>query len=99
MYRRQNNGKALTNTQKRTAIESNDVSDVVFSLADHDFFLKVLSGMQLKRDVQRDLVREILMLVETNMEHDFTCFASKDINAFVTWYAENIHRDKLYSFI
>ena len=67
MYRRQNNGKALTNTQKRTAIESNDVSDVVFSLADHDFFLKVLSGMQLKRDVQRCFTGKIHMLTSKKL--------------------------------
>ena len=40
MFRRQNNGKPLSNTQKRTAIESSEMSDSVFSLADHVCFEK-----------------------------------------------------------
>lgn len=95
MYRRQNNGKALSNTQKRTAVESDELSEIIFSLADHEFFKKVLSKTQLKRDVQRDIVREVLMLSETNYENDFTSFKSKDIDKFVIWYADNINKEKI----
>lgn len=95
MYRRQNNGRALSNTQKRTAIESDDLSEIVFSLADHPFFEKVLSKTQLKRDVQRDLTREVLMLTETNNENDFTSFKSNDIDNFIIWYADNINTEKV----
>jgi len=95
MYRRQNNGKPLSNTQKRTAVESDELSEIIFSLADHIFFEKVLSKTQLKRDVQRDLVREILMLTETNDENDFTSFKSNDINNFIIWYADNINAKKI----
>ena len=91
MFTRQNNGKPLNNTQKRTAIESEKVSDVIFSLADHEFFEKVLSAAQYKKDVQRDLVRETLMLINTDEENDFTSFRAKDIDSFVIWYAENIN--------
>lgn len=95
MYRRQNNGKALSNTQKRTAVESDELSEVIFSLADHKFFEKVLSKTQLKRDVQRDIIREVLMLTETNTENDFTSFKSKDIDKFIIWYADNINAEKI----
>ena len=95
MYRRQNNGKSLSNTQKRTAIESDDLSEIIFSLADHPFFNKVLSKTQLKRDVQRDIIREVLMLAETNNENDFTSFKTKDIDNFIIWYAENINNEKI----
>lgn len=95
MYRRQNNGRALSNTQKRTAIESDELSEIVFSLADHPFFEKVLSKTQLKRDIQRDIVREVLMLTETNNENDFTSFTSNDINSFIIWYAGNINTGKV----
>ena len=61
MYRRQNNGKSLSNTQKRTAIESDELSEIVFSLADHPFFTKVLGKNKLKKDVQRDYIREVLI--------------------------------------
>ena len=91
MFTRQNNGKPLNNTQKRTAIESEKVSDVIFSLADHEFFEKVLSAAQYKKDVQRDLIRETLMLINTNEENDFTSFRAKDIDSFVVWYDENIN--------
>ena len=95
MYRRQNNGRSLSNTQKRTAVESDDLSEIVFTLADHPFFEKVLSKTQLKRDVQRDIIREVLMLTETNNENDFTSFKSKDINNFIIWYAGNINNEKI----
>lgn len=70
MFTRQNNGKPLNNTQKRTAIESEKVSDVIFNFADHEFFEKVLTDAQYKKDVQRDLIRETLMLINTNEEND-----------------------------
>lgn len=95
MYRRQNNGKGLTSTQKRTAVECTEVSDIVFSLADHPFFEKLLSKTQLKRDVQRDIIREVLMLSETNTENDFTSFRSKDIDNFIAWYSNNINNEKI----
>lgn len=90
MYRRQNNGKNLSNTQKRTAIESDAMSEIVFSLADHPFFDKILSPTQIKRDLPRDLVRECLMLINTNNENDFTSFRSGDINSFVTWFSDQL---------
>ena len=95
MYRRQNNGKSLSNTQKRTAIESDELSEIVFSLADHPFFTKVLGKNKLKKDVQRDCIREVLMLTETNTENDFTSFTPKDIDKFVIWYADNINNEKI----
>lgn len=90
MYRRQNNGKPLNNTQKRTAVETDKVSDIIFELADHPLFEKVLSVAQYKKDIQRDLIRETLMLINTNDEHDFTSFKAKDIDNFVLWYDQNI---------
>lgn len=90
MYRRQNNGKNLSNTQKRTAIESDAMSEIVFSLADHPFFDKILSPTQIKRDLPRDLIRECLMLINTNNENDFTSFRSGDINNFVTWFSDQL---------
>jgi len=95
MYRRQNNGKSLSNTQKRTAIESDELSEMVFFLADHPFFKKVLTKTQLKRDVNRDIIRQTLMLIETNNENDFTSFRSNDINNFITWYSDNINFSKI----
>ena len=95
MFKRQNNGVALTNTQKRTAIECDEVSSIVFGLADHPFFEKILKKSQLKKDIQRDFVREILMLSETTNEHEFLSFKPKDIDNFVIWYKDNINEEKI----
>ena len=90
MFRRQNNGKPLSNTQKRTAIESDTVSEIIFSLADHQFFEKIMSPAQIRKDVNRDMIRETLMLINTNEYQDFTSFRTKDINDFISWYDQNI---------
>ena len=90
MFRRQNNGKPLSNTQKRTAIESDAVSEIIFSLADHPFFAKIMSPAQIRKDVNRDMIRETLMLINTNEYQDFTSFRTKDINDFIAWYDQNI---------
>lgn len=90
MFKRQNNGKPLSNTQKRMAVESTEVSEIIDSLASHTLFTKMLSNTQSKRDVAKDLVRETLMLIYSNVEHDFCSFKAKDIDNFVTWYANNI---------
>lgn len=90
MFRRQNNGKPLSNTQKRTAIESDTVSEIIFSLADHQFFEKIMSPAQIRKDVNRDMIRETLMLINTNEYQDFTSFRTKDINDFIAWYDQNI---------
>lgn len=95
MYRRQNNGKSLSNTQKRTAIESDAMSEIIFSLADHAFFDKLLSPTQVKRDLPRDLIRECLMLINTNDENDFTSFRSRDINNFVIWFSDQLSQEKV----
>ena len=95
MYFRQNNGVPLNNTQKRTAIESEKVSQIVFDLAEHEFFDKALSPAQLRKDLPRDLIRETLMLVNTNEENDFTSFRAKDIDKFVVWYDENLSTEDI----
>ena len=95
MFRRQNNGKPLSNTQKRTAIESDTVSEIIFSLADHPFFAKIMSIPQLRKDVNRDMIRETLMLINTNEHHDFTSFKTKDINEFIVWYDKNINSEDI----
>ena len=95
MYFRQNNGVPLNNTQKRTAIESEKVSQIVFDLAEHEFFDKALSPAQLRKDLPRDLIRETLMLINTNEENDFTSFRAKDIDKFVVWYDENLSTEDI----
>lgn len=95
MFRRQNGGKPLSNLQKRSAIESKELGEIIFNLSNHPFFNKVLGKTQLKRDLQKDIIREVLMLTETNTENDFTSFKSKDIDNFLIWYQDYINEDKI----
>lgn len=90
MFRRQNGGKPLSNTQKRKSLESDEVSAIIFDVANHPFFAKVLSPTQLKKDVANDIVRQTLMLINTTDDNDFTSFRAKDIDAFVEWYNEHV---------
>lgn len=95
MFRRQNAGKALNNTQLRTVVESDEMSDLIFNVTSHPFFEKVLSDAQRRKDLEKDIFVETLMLIETNAEHDYTSFKSKDINNFITMYQENINYDRI----
>ena len=90
MFRRQNGGKPLSNTQKRKSLESDEVSAIIFDVANHPFFAKVLSPTQLKKDVANDVVRQTLMLINTTDDNDFTSFRAKDIDIFVEWYNEHV---------
>lgn len=93
MFRRQNAGKALSSGQLRVVRESDEVSSIIYSLTEHPFFKKIITKTQAKKDLDRDLVREILMLTEMSPEYDFGSFRSKDIDAFVEYYNDHIHMD------
>lgn len=95
MFRRQNNGKPLSNTQKRKTLEENNVGKIIFNLANHPFFNKVLSPAQLKKDVASDIVRQTLMLINSTDEHDFTSFRAKDIDSFAVWYNDNVNENDI----
>lgn len=95
MFRRQNAGKALSNGQLRVVRESDEASSLIYSLTEHPFFKKIITKTQAKKDLDRDLVREILMLTEMSPEYDFGSFRSKDIDAFVEYYNDHIHMDNI----
>ena len=92
MFKRQNGGKPLSNTQKRKALESDEVGEIIFDLANHPFFEKVLTAAQIKKDLANDIIRQTLMLINTTEEHDFTSFRAKDIDAFAEWYNKNLNK-------
>jgi len=95
MFRRQNNGKPLTSSQKRTSITNNDLEEVIFSLTPHPFFNKVFTRAQRKNGSDRDIVLEVLMLTELSDSYDFGSFRTKDINNFIKYYNNNINEDKV----
>lgn len=95
MFRRQNAGKALNSTQLRTAIESDAMADIIFSITSHPLFDKLLTKAQRRRDLDKDIARETLMLVETDEENDYTSFKSRSINEFIRNYQANLTDEKL----
>lgn len=95
IFARINSSKGLTNTQRRTTIENEEFRKVVYSLTSHPIFIKVLSPAQRKKDLDRDLIRQTLMLISTDKEHDYTSFRNNDINNFIALYQENIDMSKI----
>lgn len=95
MFRRQNNGKPLNAKQLRIVNESDEFSDIIYSLAIHPFMDKIVTKAQRKNGTDKDLIIQTLMLMETNQEQEFVSFRGKDIDSFVLDYSESIKTDKI----
>lgn len=87
MFARQNSGKPLSNTNKRSVLENENASEAVNSLASHKFFKKIVTKTQSKGDLEKDIIRQVLMIVS---DYDMSSFRSNDINKFVLWLNDNI---------
>ena len=90
IFERINMGHQLSNGQKRSAIESNEVREIIYSIADHPFFEKVLSPAQFKKNLDRDIVIQCLMLAEKTDKNNFTSFRDADMNKFIMYYNDKI---------
>ena len=95
IFRRQNAGKALSSGQLRVVRETDELSNIIRSLTKHPFIKKVITPTQSKKDLDKDIIREILMLTEMSNEYDFGSFRSKDIDAFIDYYNDNINIEKI----
>ena len=95
MFYRQNNGKSLTKKQLRIVNEPDEFSTIVYSLATHPFMDKLITKAQRKNGTDRELIRQTLMLIETNQEHEFVSFRGKDIDSFIAEYSNSINLDKI----
>ena len=88
LFRRQNAGKPLSNKLLRVVHESDEFSEVVYSLANHPFMDKLMSPTQRKNGTDRDIIIQAMMLISSNQEQEFTSFRTKDIDTYVTDYAD-----------
>lgn len=88
MFARQNSGKPLGAKLLRVVHESDEFGDTVHSLAHHPFMDKLMSSTQRKNGTDKDTIVQTFMLIATNQENDFTSFRAKDIDTFVTDYAD-----------
>lgn len=95
MFRRQNAGKPLNGKQLRVIHESDEFSEIVYSLATHPFMDKLMTRAQRKNGTDRDLIIQTLMLIETNQEHEFVSFRTKDMDVFVSDYSDSISQEKV----
>ncbi len=95
MFRRQNAGKPLNGKLLRIVNESDEFSDMVFSLATHPFMDKLVTKAQRKNGTDRDMIIQTLMLIETNQEQEFVSFRGKDIDAFISDHSDSISQDKV----
>ena len=90
MFKRQNTSKPLSGRLLRVCNESDEFSDVVYSLATHSFMNKVLSPAQHKNGFDREIIINTFMLMATNQENDFTSFKNKDVDVFIRDYADGV---------
>lgn len=95
MFRRQNAGKVLNPRQLRVVYESDEFSEIVYSLANHPFMNKLMTPTQRKNGTDRDIIVQTMMLIATSNEHDFTSFKTKDMDTFVRDYADTISDEKI----
>ena len=97
MFRRQNAGKPLNGKQLRVIHESDEFSEIVYSLATHPFMNKLTekSKTQRKNGTDRDLIIQTLMLIETNQDQEFISFRTNDIDSFVIEHSDNIGDEKI----
>jgi hypothetical protein len=98
MFRRQNAGKPLNNKLLRIVYESDEFSDIIYSLISHPFMDKLMTKTQRKNGSDRDLIIQTLMLIETNQNQEFISFRTNDMNSFVVEHADNIQPDKIETF-
>ena len=97
IFDRINMGHPLSNGHKRSTLESESVREIIYSLASHPFFEKVLTKAQYKKNFDRDTVIQILMLAETNNEYDFGSFRNEDMNKFIVYYNQLISNENTKS--
>lgn len=88
IFARQNSGKPLNGKLMRVVKESDEFSNVVYSLANHPFMDKIMSKTQRKNGTDRDIIIQAMMLISSTQEQEFTSFRTKDIDVYVSDYAD-----------
>lgn len=95
IFSRFNSSKGLNNTQRRTSLESSSLSKIVCELKSHPVIEKLTTPAQRKKDLDKDIIRQVLMLTEMSNDYDFGSFRNNDMNKFIEMYNENINYGKI----
>lgn len=94
IFDRINMGHPLSNGHKRSTIENEETRDIIYSLASHSFFEKVLTAAQYKKNLDRDTVIQILMFCEMSEDYHFGSFRNNDMNKFIVYYNDLISNEE-----
>lgn len=94
IFARINCSKGLTNTQKRTVLESPELAKIVYELKSHPVLEKLTTETQRQKDEDKDIIRQTLMLVESK-DYNFGSFRNNDINKFLEMYNDNINYENI----
>lgn len=86
IFKRQNNGKPLSTTQKRTVFESERMADMLVELIEHDVFTKIMTAAHIKADYDKDVIRQVLMFVS---DYEVVSLKAAEIDKFSVYFSEN----------
>lgn len=92
IYQRQNSGKPLSSTQKRTVFESEQLADLLMELIAHDVFEKVMSPVLIRADYDKDVVRQVLMFIS---DYEVTSLKATELDKFSVYFSENYDEDAI----
>lgn len=93
-YKNINSGKPHNRAQLRVVIENTEFLNMEYKLSQHNCFKQALSQKQLNNDMDRDIVRQLLMLISADKGmYTLKSFSNNDLDAFVEWYNENFNKD------
>lgn len=87
-FKNVNSGKALSSTQLRTTIESDELREIISNLEKHEFFEKNLSDNLKKNDFAKECIRQTLMFTEDDKNYSVKSFSSSNVNKFLVYYNE-----------
>lgn len=87
IFERINMGHPLTNGHRRSTIEGDEARTIIYRLSSHDFMVSNLTRIQINKNIDRDLIIQLLMLTEAMDErYVLTSLQNKDMNKFLNYY-------------
>lgn len=90
IFDRINAGSPLCNGHKRSTIECVELRTALHNLSESEFFDRMLSRAQYKKNYDKDSMLEALMLYYDTEDYPLTSFKNNDINKFVLFLNEKI---------
>lgn len=82
MFKRQNAGKNLSNSQLRVVKESEKVGAIIRELADNEFLRKTLGESAIRRDEDKETIRKALMLTS---DFESKSFRNANLDNFISY--------------